>query len=211
MKIFAESVDCSLGSTVLYLYFAIVFLSGCGLFSTREPESPVAGGQSFTPPTMPSLVIENLKNAVKEKNAENFTLCLADTARGDYHFYRFEPAAEVAARYATLFSSWGVTAERQAFISLMSKIPADVPPSLAISGGYFDVITQDSAVYIGDYLLVVNHSATAIPKRGTGVMRLTIAPNSGGQWSIIRWSDANSAVADKAATTWSTFKARFSN
>lgn len=211
MKTFAGSVKYSLKINILHLCLTIAFLSGCGMFSTREPDSPVAGGQSFTPPTMPSLVIENLKNAVKEKNAENFTLCLADTSRGDFRSYRFEPSAEVAARYATLFSSWGIIAERQAFISLMSKIPADTPPVLTFSGGYFDVITQDSAVYISDYLLVANHSAAAIPKRGAGVIRLTIAQNTGGQWSIIRWSDANSTIVDTSATTWSALKAQFSN
>lgn len=199
-------------SAILCFCFAGVFaLAGCGLFSTREPEPPTGGGQSFVPPTSPALVIENFRTAVKEKNAENFALCLADASRGDRTDYRFEPAAEVAARYAALFAAWNVVNERQAFISLMSKIPADTPPSLTISGGRFDVITQDSAVYLGDYLLTVNHTVAAVPVRAAGSIRLTIAPSPGGQWSIARWSDANPAAADTNTTTWSALKAQFSN
>ena len=192
-------------------FVGVFTLAGCGLFSTREPESPVGSSQSFVPPTSPALVVENFKTAVKEKNAGNFVLCLADTSRGDRSGYHFEPTAEVAARYAALFSGWDAVSEGQSFISLMSKIPVDTPPSLTFLGGRFDVITQDSAVFLGDYLLIVNHTVASVPTRAAGSMRLTIIPNSGGQWSISRWSDANPATADTNTTTWSTLKAQFSN
>ncbi len=202
----------TLKSAVISSCLAGVFaLAGCGLFSTREPEPPTGGSQSFVPPTSPALVVENFKTAVKEKNAENFALCMADTTRGDRSVYRFEPAAEVAARYAALFSGWDAVTERQSFISLMSKIPNDTPPSLTFTGGRFDVITQDSAVFLSDYLLLVNHTVASVPTRAGGSIRLTIIPNSGGQWSISRWSDANPATADTNTTTWSAIKAQFSN
>ncbi len=185
--------------------------AGCGLFSTREPELPTSGGQTFTPPTSPYIVVENLKTAVKEKNAESFIQCLADTSRGDRFAYRFEPAAEIAARYASLFLTWNMVSERQTFISLMSKIPADTPPSLIISNDRFDVITQDSAIYTGDYVLTVNHSISAAKTRGVGIIRLTIAPNNLGQWSIIRWNDGAPIIANPSYATWSELKAQFSN
>ena len=69
-----------------------LLISGCDIFTTRTPENPLNAGGIFTPPTSASLVIENLLNAIKEKNTENYILCLADTTRNARQSFQFYPS-----------------------------------------------------------------------------------------------------------------------
>lgn len=195
---------------VLYVVFISLF-TGCDLFSTREPEKPVTSSGTFLPPTSASIVIENLQNAIKEKNAENYILCLADTTKNAKRSFQFTPSSDVAARYATLFSTWGIANERQYLITMLSKISSDDYPLLTLSNNRFDVITPDSAVFVSDYTLIANHTSATAPTKVTGVIRFTIIPDATGLWAISRWSDANLAQGGVIQSTWSEMKAQFSN
>jgi len=193
-------------------YFIMFFLFvGCDMFSTREPEKPTNSSGTFSPPTSPSIVIDNLQNAIKEKNTENYVLCLADTTRSAKRKFVFNPSGDVAARFVTLFTSWDIANERQYMLSMLSKISSDEFPQLTLSNNRFDVITPDSAVFVSDYSLIANHTSTSAPTKVSGIIRFTIVPDITGLWAISRWSDANLEQGGIIQSTWSEMKAQFSN
>lgn len=182
-------------------------LIGC---STRTPEEPSGGRSSFLPPTAPSIVIENFLNAIAEKNTENFLLCLSDVSTRSRYPYVFEPSAEVGARFGSLFDRWSTQAERQAFLSLISRLPNERAPVLTLTSTNIAFSSPDSTVYVADYLLQAEHGITSIPTSLTGTLVLTITPETSGQWSISTWRDARRST-DSTEATWSLLKAQLSN
>lgn len=196
----------------MYMYIGIaLFIAGCDIFTTRTPENPVIVGGTYTPPTSAALAIENLQNAIKEKNTENYMLCLADTTRNaKQHFFYF-PSSDVSARFISLFSAWSLSNERQYLLSLFSKLQPDDIPMLTLTKNRFDVLTPDSAIFVSDYELTANHSVTSAPTKVKGVIRLTLIPDRTGLWSISRWSDGNIESGSEIQSTWSELKAQFSN
>ena len=191
--------------------FASTLLFSCTLFSTRDPEDPTSGRSTFIPPTSPTIVVANFKSAFAEKNTENFISCLSDTMRGGNKVYVFEPSAAVNAQYAGLFQSWNIGSERQSFLALLGKLPTDIPLALQFKNDKFDISNPDSAVFVADYVLTAAHSVQTIPTAVTGYMRLTISVQTGGLWSIIRWTDSSPSQPDSINATWSLLKAKFSN
>jgi hypothetical protein len=178
--------------------------------STRTPEPPTGTRLTFQPPTSPNIVVDNFRNSIIEKNTENFILCLSDATSRSRYAYSFEPSAEVAARYGTLFLRWSPQAERQAFLSLISRLPQEQAPSLDLTSFSTAFSSPDSTVYVMEYILRVNHGITAIPQSLAGTMVLTITPEASGLWSISSWRDAKRPT-DTTESTWSLLKAQFSN
>jgi len=187
--------------------WVLVIFSGC---ATRTPEEPDTGRSSFLPPTSPATVLANMRNAVIEKNTENFMLCLSDATTRSRYPYVFEPSSEVRARYASLFTGWGLSSERQASLSLMSRLPQGTNPSLEYVNTNTAFSSPDSAVYVTDYILIAQHGITSIPTTLTGTMVLTISPETSGLWSISSWKDAK-RTSDTVEATWSLIKAQLSN
>jgi hypothetical protein len=185
---------------------AMLVVSSC---ATRTPEEPTGNRGTYEPPTSPQIVIENFRNAVIEKNTQNFMLCLADPTRSRAT-YVFEPSAEVGARFQAIFQSWSLNRERQAFLSLIARLPTDVSLGLEFTNGSVAFSSPDSLVWVGEYRLSTKLDLAGVPNVLTGTMVLSIQPEASGLWSIARWGDAKRA-ADTLESTWSILKAQLSN
>lgn len=181
-----------------------------GACSTRSPEDPTGTRGTFEPPTSPAIVLSNLRYAVIERNTENFMLCLADSVSRSTYSYRFEPSAEVRARFSALFAGWSLNSERQAFLSLIARLSTDVRPSLEFTNANVAFSSPDSTVYVTDYVLSADHGLASVPTTLTGTMSLTITPERTGQWSVSTWRDARRPT-DTTEATWSLLKAAMSN
>ncbi len=188
------------------LTIAVLVVSSC---ATRTPEEPTGNRGTYEPPTSPQIVIENFRNAVIEKNTQNFMLCLADPTRSRAT-YVFEPSAEVGARFQAIFQSWSLNRERQAFLSLIARLPTDVSLGLEFTNGSVAFSSPDSLVWVGEYRLSTKLDLAGVPNVLTGTMVLSIQPEASGLWSIARWGDAKRA-ADTLESTWSILKAQLSN
>ena len=92
--------------------------AGCNLFEPRDPEVPSQSSDSFIPPTDPDAVIENLQNAVAQKNSVNYVRCFADPSRTVRPF-QFFPSPDAGARYASVFAFWTVDQEKTYFQNLV--------------------------------------------------------------------------------------------
>lgn len=197
--------------TRVVIVILFTLLSGCELFTTRTPEDPAGSSGTYQQPTSELIVISNFQNAVTEKNTENFISCLSDSAKFGVKNFKFDPSSEIGARFNEQFNTWSILSERQSFYSMMSKVTTDDKPSLQLSNARFDVRVPDSAVYVAEYIIKVNHSSPTIPKLAAGTLRLTIVPNQLNQWSISRWTDLKSTANDTIPSTWSELKVLFSN
>lgn len=185
---------------------SVLVLASC---TTRTPEEPTGNRGTYEPPTSPQIVIENFRNAVIEKNTQNFMLCLADPSRSRVP-YVFEPSAEAGARFQAIFQSWSITKEQQAFLSIIARLPTDVGLGLEFTNANIAFSSPDSLVWVGDYRLSTKLDLAGVPNVLTGTMVFSIRPETSGLWSITRWSDAR-RTGDTLESTWSILKAQLSN
>lgn len=184
----------------------VCVICGC---ATRTPEEPTGNRGTYEPPTSPQIVIDNFRYAVIEKNMQNFMLCLADPSRSRVP-YVFEPSAEAGARFQAIFQSWSLDKERQAFLSVIARLPTDVALGLEFTNGSVAFSSPDSLVWVGDYRLTTKLDLAGVPNMLTGTMVLSIRPEVSGLWSITRWGDAR-RTGDTLESTWSVLKAQLSN
>jgi hypothetical protein len=188
----------------------LCLLSACTIFTTRTPEPPDTRRSSFQPPTSAQVVVANLQSSIREKNIENFVQCLISGDSGTVQQrYTFEPSAEAAARFASVFIGWNVVKERQSFTAFTAKIPLMSTPSFQFSNDRFELLSPDSAVYVADYLIRPNAQQNGVAPEFSGRTRITIASFPSGFWAIRRWSDQT--LTQSSSASWSVLKAQFAN
>ncbi len=194
---------------IVCVLFAVVCCS-CTIFTTRTPEPPDTRRSSFQPPTSTQVVISNLQAAIREKNIENYIQCLVAGDSGTaQQRYSFEPSAEAAARFASVFIGWNVVKERQSFTAFTAKIPAMSAPTIQLTNDRFELMSPDSVVFVADYLIRPNAPQSGIGTEFAGRMRLSIVSFANGFWAIRRWTDQ--ALPQSQSASWSVLKAQFAN
>jgi len=191
---------------LMVVSFSII-LQSCGIFETRDPESPTDDKSSYLPPTSANIVISNFINAIQEKNTENY---IANFSANTNDFpYSFQPTANAYAIYTSLFETWDIDDERRSFLAMISNLSEETKPVLAISNQKFDVLSPDSAVFIADYILNLSHNLGSIDTDFSGTLQFTIIPKSDGLWYIQRWVDIKTQL--DSLESWSILKAVFAN
>jgi hypothetical protein len=185
-----------------WLLLAIFFLS-CGIFEPRDPEPPEQSSFNFTPATVPSIVLSNLKNAVSQKNVENYIRNFSDSAVTGRAFV-FVPSADASGIYPNV-REWTYADERGYFQNLVAKADGFSTLSLTAKDS---LIGASQATYNLDYLLTFQHTdAATFPTTASGTLQFVLAPDAGNIWSIYHWSD----FSNSSEITWSSFKGKFGN
>lgn len=194
---------CSQIKTILICLIISGFWVLCqSPFSIRDPELPKTVRSTWVPPYSPDLVLTNMKNAISEKNIENYTRCLIDSAYSRRNFI-FEPSPEVFATHPAVFLYWNRTAEQSVMQQVNSLVPSDSILYVNFFDEGTDIISADSAVFNRSYHLEVHHTEGNIPVVFEGYSQFWIAPDERGEWSIYRWIDNTS----NELPTWSSLKA----
>jgi len=183
------------------LIMALVVISGCGLFETRQPESPQQGQSGFLPPTTSDVVIQNLTNAIEGKNVDNYLSCLSDTK------FSFVPPPDVYSHYQSVFLMWDKSSEGAYFRNLVAQSANLATPALNLYSTNLTSPQGDSVQYTANYTLSWPNKLSNYPQQVEGYLQLTIGVDGSGNWSITRWIDSR-LVSD--SLTWSDMKARFS-
>jgi len=194
---------------ILILFLMALLIVSCELFTTRNPEEPDTGKSSFVPPTSPNIVISNFISAIVEKNVENYISCLSDTSSSDKYPFYFKPTANAFALYSSIFQSWNNFNERNYFNKLISAMPSDINPMISFENSRFEILMPDSAVFVADYELKVEHLLTSIDKNFKGTLQFTIFPRDNGLWIIKTWYDLQNQT--DSIKSWSFLKAQMAN
>ncbi len=184
----------------------ILLLGACKTpFSTREPEVPNRQASSWIPPQSPDIVLINLRNALMQKNVENYLRSLVDSTRSARRF-RFEPDQSAAVANPGVFSRWDVQKERFYLQQLFSVLPDDslrivefTPLSSSVS--------VDTAEFTRSYELQLHHTQQrqGIPAVVRGQATFWLSSDASGNWAIHRWAD----FGNGRDPSWSDLKAAF--
>lgn len=175
------------------------FLASCDMFSTRNPEPPVAPRTDYIVATTPEILISNLKSSMKDKEEVNYLNCFADTTYSQKSF-RFSYSAGSLSRYPFL-SAWDINSERQYFRNLINAMGKEGVINLNMTNEdirYYG----DSATYYANYSLSVPFSQGSNPDYYQGIVRFTLLKDKRLQWVIYYWQD----IKEEAFPSWSDLK-----
>lgn len=186
-------------------FFVFIFAAGCGLFETRDVEIPNTPRSNFIPPTTPDIVITNFTSAIFQRDINNYTSCISDSSFGGANF-RFIPDVISQGTYP-IFSSWDKSKENSYFTNIVNLTAESSTSNLFLTNVTTN-ISNDSAVYDSDYLLIFNHSRANVAKQAKGKLRFVITHDTRNLWAIKSWTDFRVNDSD---TTWSVIKANFAN
>ena len=179
-------------------------LAGCGLFQTRDPESPVGSNGINPPASSPDMVLQNLVSAVQQKNLQDYQKLISDTVTG-VKAYTFVPTADAAIRYNSVFARWSKAAESQAFQNVLASLPSSAYPTLAFLNTSIVRFQADSAIISSEYLLIMPHRLATVTTTFAGRADFYTAPDKNQSWTIYRWVD----YTTKRDSSWSDCKGAF--
>lgn len=176
----------------------VLAVSGCGMFSAREPEAPIADAGSFDQPDTPEQVVENIQDAISELNTLNYRRSLGEDLV-------YQPTASAEARDA-IWSTWSRAQEEQYFSTLAAAAAQGGGHRLELNDRSFTLLSPERYQLDATYVLTVNHQRPDAPTRVQGRLIWLIAQRSAdGLWELAEWTDQELA----ATGTWSDLKAEF--
>ncbi|CUS99402.1 hypothetical protein JGI3_02298 [Candidatus Kryptobacter tengchongensis] len=188
------------------LFFLICFaIVSCQLFKTRSPELPteVADQSSWKQPVTPEITLENLRNAIYNRNTENYIRCFVDSNFSEKRF-TFIPTQEAQIQYPEIFKDWSLNNERNYFNNIKANVPQGAISELVLSGN-FQSFSIDSAVYYASYLVSFQHVVKDIPQSAKGNLQFYLTSDRNGNWVIYKWID----IKLQNEFSWSELKAKF--
>ena len=172
-------------------------LSGCSLFSPREPEDPLAEGGTFEQPDTPEQVIENIEASVAELNTLNYRRSL----RADLVFH---PTATAESR-EPVFANWGRPQEEQYFSAMVAAASMNTGHQLRLNDQSFTILSDSEYLLDATYVLTINHSRPDAPSEAQGRLQWIIRQDAGGLWELAEWTDQELG----SNPSWSNLKAEF--
>jgi hypothetical protein len=177
----------------------LAFLAGCGIFETRDPETPNQGTSGYRPADVPTDVLFNFQLAIQNHDADNYIRCLSDTASSGRPFV-FTPSA---GNFQDIFRSWSLDDERRYFQNLGT--PTGGTPFISFADSQWVNSTSSTTEFTSQYVFFYPHLRADLPRSVAGFMHLYLALDSQRRWSVYRWDD----VRTTSDSTWSYLKAHF--
>ncbi len=177
-----------------------ILMVSCSLFETRDPEEPgTTTVPVFIQPDRPQDVIQNLQNAVRTMNLDNYRRCLAVES------FSYQPSSVAQSGNPDLWQGWGFAEEEVYFNNMRAETEGLSGHELRLDDRRFVQISQDQEQFDADYQITVQHNRQGLPVVAEGRMRLIIVRDESGSWTIESWSDAT----EGSDFTWSDFRAAF--
>ena len=179
--------------------------ASCSLFETRDPEEPgTTTVPVFIQPDRPQDVIQNLQNAVRTMNLDNYRRCL------EPEVFSYQPSSVAQSRNPELWQGWGFAEEEAYFNNMRAETEGLSGHELRLENRRLVQISADQEQFDADYRITVQHNRQLLPVEARGVLRLVLVRDESGSWSIAAWSDAVlSDAANGSDFTWSEFRAAF--
>jgi len=195
---------------LLTLVFVVLFL-GCAKspFRTRNSPEPISGGGTWTPPSKPEIVLENLLHSYNEKIIENFNLCLSDT----FVFSAPEDSIEaVNNNREWLFTNWNLSVEKRVTSNIFKtfsekKDSLDLTLFMDFGSMVKGEWTDTTAVLSINYRLsIYQFKPTEQVDTAEGVATFYLKETGLSWWSIYFWSDVPKV---SGRDDWGDFKAEY--
>ena len=186
---------------ILYIAF-VLMLSGCDLLETRNAEPPNQPRSTYEQAVTPQLLISNLVNSLKDKDAQNYINCLVDSSFTQKKFI-FSPSSGALSQYPFLLDDWEVKDEDRYFRNLITRVSNQTPITLSLTNEQYSPL-GDSLIYTATYSINVPNDESE-PKDYQGDLRFNMVRDSRNVWVIYFWQDTKST----SLPSWSELKGRF--
>ncbi len=176
---------------------ALLILCGCGIFETRDPESPDKSTTGYVPADVPGDVLFNFQLAYKNHDPDNYIRCFSDSLTSGRKFV-YTPST---GNFQGIFVSWSLDDERRYFQNLGT--PSGGTPFISFSDSQWVNSSSSSTEFTSGYVFFYPHLRSDLPRSVTGFIHLYLAQDSQRRWSIYRWDDFRTTTD----STWSYLKA----
>lgn len=188
----------------IFVFFCVILvfsllLASCDMFTSRDPESPVAPRTDYTAASTPEILMDNFRNSFKDRITENYLVCFVDSSFTSRK-YSYTASAGSVLTYPHLLY-WNLQAERQYFVNLVNALQSESAISLTYSNltvNYY----SDSASVSAAYSLSVPFKDESRPKYYQGSLKFTLVRDQRLQWAISYWQD----IKDQKYPSWSELK-----
>jgi hypothetical protein len=185
----------------LFIVFAVAY-NGCDIISTRTAEPPNQPRSTYQQAVTPEILISNLVNSFKDKDAQNYVNNFVDSSFTDMRFH-FSPSSGSVSQYPFLSIDWKIRDEEQYFNNLITKIKEGNPITLSLTNEQYSP-QGDSLIYTATYSLNVPNDQSE-PQDYQGDLRFTMIRDSRSVWVIYYWQDTKST----SLPSWSELKGKF--
>lgn len=183
------------------IFLIFLFLSGCDLFSTRNPAEPQNRPRNYLTSTTPDILIGNMKESFKDGYIEYYLECFVDQTFLNRKF-KFIPSTAALQSYP-VFSDWSIEGEKQYFNKLKSVIKENTSVTLAFSNQVYSP-QGDSAIISADYNITFSPRDNSFPSAYKGFLQFKLFLDSRNQWVIVEWQD----IKKEDYYSWSDLKGR---
>jgi len=188
-------------SLIIVMITSLTVLQSCDLFESRDPQSPSEPKSSYRVPVEPSDVIDNIKNAFIDKNANDYKKNFSSGQPVvDRDFY-FLPSSNVIPYFPP---DWNIGSEFQYFNNLVITVPENNPINVSFTNEEYDV-QGDSAIYSSTYSISVP-VLNSVPIIYGGSTKFIMITDQNSVWVIYYWED----IAQQGFKSWSELKYEFS-
>ncbi|MBL7976841.1 MAG: hypothetical protein JNN12_00770 [Bacteroidetes Order II. Incertae sedis bacterium] len=185
---------------VMVALFMALIWAGCDIFAPRIPESPIGTGGSWLQPDTPDRVVENLKNAIAERNVQHYAKSLAVDLV-------FQPSITAENRDPVLWTKWGSNEEETYFARLATASAPFTGHNLQLIETSQVILDNRHISFQATYILRMQHSRSneGIPIEANGKLVWNMVQQTNGLWQIERWADQGTG----STPSWSDLKAAF--
>jgi len=159
----------------------VSLLSSC--LKTREVEEPIVGSSDWISPSNYSILLDNLKTAITQKNVQNYLRCFIQDE------LVYIPSTPIYTGNEILWDNWGWQDENNWFSNVIQDLGIPTGNQLVLNEVDIQSFSGDSLRYIGNYDLVMNHRDTALTVRFRGQLEFLMKVNEFNEWEIGKWAD----------------------
>ena len=180
--------------------FMLLTWARCDVFAPRIPENPNGIGGTWLQPDTPDRVVENLKNAIAERNVQHYSKSLAVGLV-------FQPTITSENRDPVLWTKWGPNEEETYFARLAIAAAPFTGHSLQLLEASQVIVDNRHVSFQATYILRMQHSRSneGIPVEANGKLIWNMVQQADGLWQIARWTDQGIG----STPSWSDLKAAF--
>ena len=165
------------------LLFIPLFLSGCGFFTTRDPDQPTGTSGNSDLALTPREALDLISSSFSLRDPDLYMGVIAEE-------FSYTPLPSAYPDNPAFFENWSYDREAN-FIHTLLSITL-LPPD-SISQCIFESINEqqwaDSSIFQERYTLDVHTVEPDLPTSYTGLMRLTLVREEDGGWRIHHWED----------------------
>ncbi|MCB2213278.1 hypothetical protein KQI52_14280 [bacterium] len=165
------------------LLLVAMLMGGCGLFETRDPETPTGSQASDNLALSPTEALIQLETAITLHDPNLYLTAISEE-------FEFAATPSAFSEDPAYFDDWSYTREDVFIRSLLSStlLPPDSVATLTFTP-IEEVSFADSAVFRESYTLEIALANETLPRVYAGLADLTLKREQDGGWRVVRWVD----------------------